>query len=100
MVTVDDRSVAWRDLSMEQLCLHIAVNSNFRERRKNCSCISVVRHPTGLQEHAMAICLSGIPPKRCNASLKQRAPKSNLLFYLLLSMMMLSWKSGINPTLP
>src|SRR5438552_17403035 len=81
IVTEDDRRVAWLDLSMERLCLHIAVNSIFHERHKNCSCISVVRHPAGLQEHVMAICPSGIPPKKCNASLKRRVPKSNLLFY-------------------
>src|SRR5258708_16819797 len=94
MVTLGDRRVSWLDLSTERLFSHISVNLIFRKEHKNCLHLSVHRPQVVLLEHIMAICLSGIPRKRCNASLKLRAPKSSSLSYLLPTTMMLFWKYG------
>src|SRR2546421_1229477 len=92
--TKGDWRVSWLDLSMERLSLHISVNSVFREEHKNSSCLSV--HPLQVVplEQAVAICPCGIPRKRCNASLKQKVLKWNLLFCLPPSTTTLCWKSG------
>src|SRR2546427_62538 len=81
---------------MEQLSLHISVNSVSLKRHKNCSYPFVHLLQVVPLEPITAICLFGIHRKRCNASLRRRAPKSNSPSYLLLSMMMLFWKYGIS----
>src|SRR5258708_37401616 len=94
MATSGDRRVSWLDLSRERLFSHTAVNLISHKEHKNCLHLSAHRPQVVLLEHIMAICLSGIPRKRCNASLKLRAPKSSSPSYSLPSTMMLFWKYG------
>src|SRR5260221_1870872 len=96
MATSGDRRVSWLDLSRERLFSHTAVNLISHKEHKNCLHLSAHRPQVVLQEHITAICLSGIPRKKCNASLKQRVPKSSSLSCLLPSTMMPFWKYGIS----
>src|SRR5437764_9861338 len=79
---------------MVSRCRRTFVGSVSHGRRGNSWSISVLHHPAAHQEHGEATCLSGIHPKRCSVSSKQKVPKSNLRFYSKLSMMMMSWRCG------
>src|SRR2546426_9306909 len=96
MMALGDRRVSWLDLSTERLFSHTSVNLIFRKGHKNCLPLSAHRPQVVLPEHITATCLSGIPRKKCNASLKQRVPKSSSLSCLLPSTMMPVWKYGIS----
>src|SRR5437870_9174527 len=83
MMALGDRRVSWLDLSTERLFSHTSVNLIFRKGHKNCLPLSAHRPQVVLPEHITATCLSGIPRKKCNASLKQRVPKLDFVQFSL-----------------
>jgi|SRR5205807_4209454 len=81
------RERSWQKLLMALHSTPTSAVSVFREKRKRCSVTSVHHLRAALLAHVEATCQSGTPPKRCSASSRQRAPKSNFRFYSKLNTM-------------
>src|SRR6266702_992494 len=94
--TTWERKKPWKNPSTALSYSHISTATISPSKHKNCSRLSVVHSPAGLQERVMAICLCGIPAKRCNASSRRKVPRSNLLFYFKPSMTTMCLRYGTN----
>src|SRR6266446_2436617 len=87
---------SWQNHSMALRFWPIFVGWASHEKLRSCYSAFALRRQAVLQEHAEAICPSGIHPPKCSASLRPKAPKWSLRFYWRLSMTTMYLKSGIS----